>query len=66
MENIEQLTTILLFMAGLLIFVIGLALLVVAVLFVLDVTQTKHAIRSPAKGIPSASIQACRCFGSHG
>ena len=45
MENIEQLTTILLFMAGLLVFVIGLALLVVAVLFVLDVTQTKNAIR---------------------
>ena len=43
MENIEQLTTILLFMAGLLAFVIGLGLLVVAVLFVLDVTQTTNS-----------------------
>ncbi len=45
MENLETLTTIFLFMAGLLIFIIGSALLVVGVLFVLDITQTKHAIR---------------------
>lgn len=45
METMETLTTILLFLAGLFVFVLGMGLLVIVVLFVLDVTQTKHAIR---------------------
>ncbi|HEX9877099.1 MAG TPA: FMN-binding glutamate synthase family protein [Gammaproteobacteria bacterium] len=45
MPDLEQLTTILSFMAAMFVFVLGSTLLLVAVLFVLDVTQTKHAIR---------------------
>ena len=45
MENIEQATTILQFMAGLFVAVVGSALLIVIVLFFIDVSQTKHAIR---------------------
>ena len=45
MQNIEQATTILQFMAGLFVAVIGSALLLGIVLFIIDVTQTKHAIR---------------------
>ena len=45
MQNIEQATTILQLMAGLFVVVIGSALLIGIVLFVIDVTQTKHAIR---------------------
>jgi glutamate synthase domain-containing protein 2 len=45
MPDLEQLARILSFMAGLFIFILGSGLLLVAVLFVLDVTQTKHAIR---------------------
>jgi len=46
MPDLEQLTTILSFMAAMFVFVLGSTLLLVAVLFVLDVTQTKHAIRT--------------------
>jgi len=45
MQQIESVTTILLFMAGLFILVVGAGVLLAAVLFVIDVTQTKHAIR---------------------
>lgn len=45
MNNLEQAATILQFMAGLFVFVVGALIAVVIVLFILDVTQTTHAIR---------------------
>jgi len=45
MEDLAQLSAILNFFAALFIVVIGAILLVVTVTFVIDVTQTKHAIR---------------------
>ena len=45
MDMIAQANSLLLFLAGLFVFVIGLIALVAVVFFVLDVTQTRHAIR---------------------
>ena len=42
---IAQANTLLLFLAGLFVFLLGLATLTVAVLFIVDITQSKHAIR---------------------
>ena len=44
-EMISQANSLLLFLAGLFVFVIGLTALIAVVLFVLDVTQSKSAVR---------------------
>ena len=44
-DMVAQANELLLFLAGLFIFVLGLMVLMVSVLFVVDITQSKHAIR---------------------